>query len=177
MQVARLGGMPRHPYSFWPPVSVRLISGLQITSLRKILILEKSYVNLTLYRSLKVKNTQNREFMFYIFITKIRGIIEKSPKTMQNKDITLYVMQIQRNRSQKTTKFMYAFYVHHLLTIYRLGLRCVCRILQCKHKCLHHWIVDTCPRDLAVTLLRNILPFELPNLEASQAERESCTRF
>jgi hypothetical protein len=44
--------------------------------------------------SLKVKNTQNRRFMFCRVITKIKEITGKSPKTISNIYITLYEMQI-----------------------------------------------------------------------------------
>jgi hypothetical protein len=44
------------------------------------MILEKSQVLLSLRRSLKVKNTQNRVFLFCRVITQIKGIIGKSPK-------------------------------------------------------------------------------------------------
>jgi hypothetical protein len=45
----------------------------------KILMLQKSQVNLSLGRFLKFKNTQNRVSPFHRVITKIRGIDEKSP--------------------------------------------------------------------------------------------------
>jgi hypothetical protein len=45
----------------------------------KILMPKKSQVNLSLGRFLKCENTQNRVFLFYRVITKIRGIDEKSP--------------------------------------------------------------------------------------------------
>jgi hypothetical protein len=44
----------------------------------KILMLQKSHINLRLGRSLKLKNTQNRVFLSYRVITKIRGIDGKS---------------------------------------------------------------------------------------------------
>jgi hypothetical protein len=45
----------------------------------KILTPKKSQVNLSPGRFLKCKNTQNRVFLFYRVITKIRGIDGKSP--------------------------------------------------------------------------------------------------
>jgi hypothetical protein len=44
----------------------------------KILTLEKSQVKLSSGRFLKCQNTQNRVFLFYKVITKIRGIDAKS---------------------------------------------------------------------------------------------------
>jgi hypothetical protein len=44
----------------------------------KILMLQKSHVNLSSGRFLTLKNTQNRVFLFYRVITKIRGIDGKS---------------------------------------------------------------------------------------------------
>ena len=76
------GWWPRHPGSYGLRAFVREIPGLQNVRLREILILKKAQVYLTPYRSLKVKNTQNRDFLFCRVITKIRGIIEKSQKTI-----------------------------------------------------------------------------------------------
>jgi hypothetical protein len=45
----------------------------------KILTPKKSQVNLSSGRFLKCQNTQNRDFMFYRAITKIKGIDGKSP--------------------------------------------------------------------------------------------------
>jgi hypothetical protein len=45
----------------------------------KILMLQKSQVNLSPGRSLKLKNMQNRVFLSCRVITKIRGIDGKSP--------------------------------------------------------------------------------------------------
>jgi hypothetical protein len=45
----------------------------------KILMLQKSEVNLSPRRSQKIKNKQNRVFVSCIVITKIRGIDGKSP--------------------------------------------------------------------------------------------------
>jgi hypothetical protein len=71
-----------------------LLPKFQIVCLREILILEKAQVHLTSYRSLEIQNTQYKEFLFCRVITKIKGIIGKSPKRIQNIDITLYEMQI-----------------------------------------------------------------------------------
>jgi hypothetical protein len=49
------------------------------SSLDKILMPEKSQVNLSSGRFLKCKNTQNRVFLSYRVITKIRGTNGKSP--------------------------------------------------------------------------------------------------
>jgi hypothetical protein len=48
-------------------------------SCNKILTPEKSQVNMSSGRSLKRQNTQNRVFLSYRVITKIRGIDGKSP--------------------------------------------------------------------------------------------------
>jgi hypothetical protein len=58
---------------------ISLTSSPQGASHDKILTLQKSQVNLSLERFLKLKNTQNRVFLFYRVITKIRGIDGKSP--------------------------------------------------------------------------------------------------
>jgi hypothetical protein len=68
---------PRHPCSFLPPESVCMISKL---NLQKIFSLEKVQVHFSPHRSLKVKNAQNKRFMFWRVITKIKKIIEKSRK-------------------------------------------------------------------------------------------------
>jgi hypothetical protein len=47
-------------------------------SVDKILSLEKFPINLISFRFLKVKNTQNRVFLFCRVITKIRGVTEIS---------------------------------------------------------------------------------------------------
>jgi hypothetical protein len=59
---------------------IREIPGLQNVRLREILILEKCHVHLTLYTSLEVKHTQNRDFLFCKVITKIRGPLENPSK-------------------------------------------------------------------------------------------------
>jgi hypothetical protein len=54
----------------------------------KILMPEKSQVNLSSGRFLNCQNTQNRVFLFCRVITKIRGSMENSHKSMQNMIIT-----------------------------------------------------------------------------------------
>ena len=81
-----IGGAPRgwarHLCSFPLPDSVCVISKLRIVIFWKIMILEKSPVNLSPYRSLKQKNTQNRVFLSCRVITKIRGILREIPKNI-----------------------------------------------------------------------------------------------
>ena len=49
---------------------------------RKIIIHEKSPVNLSPYRSLKRENTQNRVFLSCRVITKIKGTLREIPKNI-----------------------------------------------------------------------------------------------
>jgi hypothetical protein len=66
-----------------PPVYVRPLGLVSLTSSDvsrdKILTLQKSQVNLSQGRSLKLKNTQNRVFLSCRVITKIMEIDGKSP--------------------------------------------------------------------------------------------------
>jgi hypothetical protein len=68
------------PRLFWA-------SGLRVSRfsalgayLHEKIILEKSQVHVTPFRSLKVKNNQNRVLISCIVINQIKGIICKSPK-------------------------------------------------------------------------------------------------
>jgi hypothetical protein len=71
-----------------PPVLVRPLGLVSLTSSSsgvyrdKILTLQKSQVNLSLGRSLKLKNTQNRVFLSCRVITNIRGSMENPHKTL-----------------------------------------------------------------------------------------------
>jgi hypothetical protein len=67
------------PVLVWPLGPISLTSSSPGGSHDKILMPEKSQVNLSLERFLKRKNTQNRVFLFCRVITKIRGIDGKSP--------------------------------------------------------------------------------------------------
>jgi hypothetical protein len=67
---------PMFIWTSWPP---SLTSCALEGSRDKILTPKKSQVNLSSGRFLKHKNTQNRVFLFYRVITKIRGIDGKSP--------------------------------------------------------------------------------------------------
>jgi hypothetical protein len=78
-RVARLGKGPVPPMLVWPLGLVSLTSSPLGASRGKILTPKKSQVNLSLGRSLKRKNTQNRVFLFCRVITKIRAINRKSP--------------------------------------------------------------------------------------------------
>ena len=79
-QVARPGGGARHSLSFLLRDSVCVISKLRIVIFWKIFILEKSPVNLSPYRSLKLKNTQNMVFLSCRVITKIMVILWEIPQ-------------------------------------------------------------------------------------------------
>jgi hypothetical protein len=70
---------PTPPVLIWPLGLISLTSSPPGASRDKILTPKKSQVNLSLGRSLKRKNTQNRVFLFCRVITKIRGIDGKSP--------------------------------------------------------------------------------------------------
>jgi hypothetical protein len=67
------------PVLVWPPGLVLLTSSPAGASHGKILMPRKSQVNLSIGRSLKHKNMQNRVLMFYKVITKLRWIDGKSP--------------------------------------------------------------------------------------------------
>jgi hypothetical protein len=73
---------------------------------------KKASVNLSSGRSVKRQNTQNRYFLFFGVITKIRGIDGKSHKSMQNMIITSDNISICWNMDQETTKFMHEFCMH-----------------------------------------------------------------
>ena len=98
------GGWARHLCSFPPLVSVCVVSKLSSIIIGKILMLEKSPVNLSPYRSLKPKNTQNRVFWPRRVITKIRGLLGKSPKSSKFMEITSWYMQIHVNKMAKSYK-------------------------------------------------------------------------
>jgi hypothetical protein len=66
------------PVLVWLLGLVSLTSSPPGASYGKILMPEKSQVNLSPGRSLKRKNTQNKVFLFCRVITKIKGIDEKS---------------------------------------------------------------------------------------------------
>jgi hypothetical protein len=78
--VARQGPVPH--VLIWPLGLISLTSSPPGASRGKILTPEKYQVNLSLGRSLKRKNTQNRVFLFYRVITKIRGSMENPHKTL-----------------------------------------------------------------------------------------------
>jgi hypothetical protein len=63
----------------WPLGLLSLSSSSPGAYHGKILMPEKSEFNLSSGSFLKRKNTQNRVFLFYKVITKIRGIDGKSP--------------------------------------------------------------------------------------------------
>jgi hypothetical protein len=77
--VAQPGQGPTPPVLIWPLGLVSLTSSPPGASRGKILTPKKSQVNLSSGRSLKRKKMQNRVFLFYGVITKIRGINGKSP--------------------------------------------------------------------------------------------------
>ena len=60
--VARLGGRAHHPWPFPLRDSVCVIPKLRIVIIWKIMILEKSQVNLSPYRSLKLKKIHKQGF-------------------------------------------------------------------------------------------------------------------
>jgi hypothetical protein len=76
--VAWPGRGPMPPVLVWPMGLVSLTSSPPGASRDKILTLQKSQVNLSWGRFLKLKNTQNKVFLCRV-ITKIRGINGKSP--------------------------------------------------------------------------------------------------
>jgi hypothetical protein len=77
--VARLGQGPTPPMLVWPLRPISLTYSSLGAYHDKILIPKKFQVNLSSRRFLKRKNTQNRVFLLYRVITKIRGIDGKSP--------------------------------------------------------------------------------------------------
>jgi hypothetical protein len=78
-RVARPGRAPAPPMLVRPLGLILLTSSSSGVSRDKIIMLQKSQVNLSPERSLKLKNTQNRVFLSYRVITKIREINGKSP--------------------------------------------------------------------------------------------------
>jgi hypothetical protein len=66
------------PVLVWPLGLASLTYSPRGASHDRILTLQKSQVNLSSGRFLKLKNTQNRVFLFCRVITKIRGIDGKS---------------------------------------------------------------------------------------------------
>jgi hypothetical protein len=77
--VVRPGLGPMPPGLVWPSWPTSLTYCALEGSRDKILTPKKSHVNLSSGRFLKCQNTQNRVFLFYRVITKIRGIDGKSP--------------------------------------------------------------------------------------------------
>ena len=77
--LARPSKVGAPPGLFWPSGLSRWASRAHAASPDEKMTLQKSQVNLTPYRSLKVKNTQNRVFLFCRVINQIKGIIGKSP--------------------------------------------------------------------------------------------------
>jgi hypothetical protein len=77
--VARSGLVTAPPALFWASWPTLLTSSSRRASRDKILMPEKSQVNLSLGRFLKYQNTQNLVFLSCKVITKITGIDEQSP--------------------------------------------------------------------------------------------------
>jgi hypothetical protein len=75
-RVAQPGLGPAPPGLFWASWPPSVTCCAPSASRGIILTPKKSHVNLSLGRSLKRKNTQNRVFLFCRVITKIRGSIE-----------------------------------------------------------------------------------------------------
>jgi hypothetical protein len=76
--VARPGLGLAPPVLVWTLLDLSCTSSSHALSPGKIITLEKSYPRLSFGRSLKLKNTQNRSFLFYRVINLIKGIDGKS---------------------------------------------------------------------------------------------------
>jgi hypothetical protein len=76
--VARHGRLAAPPGLVWPSGLSRCASKVNCVSLDEKIMLQKSQLNLTLYRYLKMNNTRNRVFLFCRVIIHIKGIIGKS---------------------------------------------------------------------------------------------------
>jgi hypothetical protein len=66
------------PGTFWDSGLSKFASSAHGASRDEKMTLEKSQLNLTPYRSPKMKNTQNRKFLFRV-INQIKGSVGKSP--------------------------------------------------------------------------------------------------
>jgi hypothetical protein len=80
------------PGVFWATGPSRYASRLQGASPNEKMMIQKSHVN-TLYRSLKVKNTRNRKYLFYRVINQIKGIIRKSSLSNVKHDIIIIYVE------------------------------------------------------------------------------------
>ena len=85
------GGWARHPCSFLLRDSICVVSKLRIVISWNIMILEKSPVNFSLYRSLKLKKYIKQGFPVLQSQNQNKGDpLENPQKTIKNMDIMLY---------------------------------------------------------------------------------------